>query len=210
MTCNYDGAATSNAPHAPIAAGSNITAYYDLRDITLMPHIKGKIIEYWGHKIGPLMAYMARCPGDSCVGFDGKGAVWFKIVQHGLEPSAKTLAGPWYHKSMITKVTEATVEPGFVVTIPKDLKAGAYLIRHEVVNLEGDPAQFFPQCAQLMVTGEGTKLPSSDYLVSFPGAYKSSGKFFSFLPTLEDLLTNMKTRAFQSRTGRLIQKIQNI
>jgi len=66
---------------------------------------------------------------------------------------------------------------GFSVTIPKQLKAGAYLIRHEVIMLAANPAQFYPQCAHLMVTGEGTKLPSKEYLVSFPGAYQAAGQF---------------------------------
>ena len=42
--------------------------------------------------------------------------------------------------------------------------------------LAANPAQFYPQCAHLMVTGEGTKLPSKEYLVSFPGAYQNTGQ----------------------------------
>jgi len=89
------------------------------------------------------MAYMARCPGDSCAGFDGSGAVWFKVAQYGLEPSAENLGGPWYQWDMIGYLGK----PGFVVTIPKNLKAGAYLIRHEVLMLACNPAQFYPECS---------------------------------------------------------------
>ena len=167
ITCNWDGASTSQSLHAPIAAGSNITAYYDTRDFNLTEVSQ----QYWVHAHGPLMAYMARCPGDSCAGFDGSGAVWFKVAQYGLEPLAENLGGPWYHWDMIGSVGK----PGFVVTIPKDLKAGAYLIRHEVLMLASNPAQFYPECSQLMVTGDGTKLPSEKYLVSFPGAYQPTG-----------------------------------
>jgi len=121
---------------------------------------------------------MARCPGDSCAGFDGSGAVWFKVAQYGLEPSAKNLEGPWHQWMMIGNVMNVPDStPGFSVTIPKQLKAGAYLIRHEVIMLAANPAQFYPQCAHLMVTGEGTKLPSKEYLVSFPGAYQAAGQF---------------------------------
>jgi len=28
---------------------------------------------------------MARCPGDSCVGFEPTGPIWFKVAQYGLE-----------------------------------------------------------------------------------------------------------------------------
>ena len=118
---------------------------------------------------------MARCPGDSCAGFNGQGAVWFKIAQAGLEPSAKTLAGPWYQETQIGQ----NKLPGWSVTIPKDLEAGAYLIRHEVINLEAYRAEFYPECAQLKVTGLGLKRPSGKYLASFPGAYKPTGQFLS-------------------------------
>ncbi|PSN67181.1 endoglucanase B [Corynespora cassiicola Philippines] len=68
------------------------------------------------------------------------------------------------------------------VRIPKDLKAGFYLIRAEMiafhegeVSYEKNPirgAQFYPNCVQIEVTGEGTvELPKG---VSFPGAYKYS------------------------------------
>lgn len=32
-----------------------------------------------------MSVYMARCPEDSCVGFNPAGDVWFKIAQYGLE-----------------------------------------------------------------------------------------------------------------------------
>ncbi|OAL48804.1 endoglucanase B [Pyrenochaeta sp. DS3sAY3a] len=65
------------------------------------------------------------------------------------------------------------------VRIPKDLKAGHYLIRAEIIALhEGEVsykvnprrgAQFYPDCVQIEVTGDGTvELPEG---VSFPGAY---------------------------------------
>lgn len=63
--------------------------------------------------------------------------------------------------------------------IPDNLKPGHYLIRAEMVGLhEGDVswvsnpsrgAQFYPDCVQVEVTGNGTvELPAG---VSFPGAY---------------------------------------
>ena len=36
------------------------------------------------------------------------------------------------------------------------------------------PAQFYPECAQITITGGGTLEPTSAQLVSFPGAYKAS------------------------------------
>lgn len=124
---------------------------------------------------------MARCPGSSCEGFTGLGAVWFKIAQFGLEPSAPNLEGPWHQWAMIGNVdNNPSSSPGFAVTIPKHLKEGAYLIRHEVIMLASGKelgAQFYPECAQLMVQGEGEEEPGSEDLVAFPGAYKASGEF---------------------------------
>ncbi|KAF1940799.1 endoglucanase B [Clathrospora elynae] len=68
------------------------------------------------------------------------------------------------------------------VRVPEGLKAGYYLIRAEMIGLhEGDVswkanprrgAQFYADCVQIEVTGEGTiKLPEG---VSFPGAYSYS------------------------------------
>ncbi|TVY82170.1 Cellulose-growth-specific protein [Lachnellula suecica] len=177
ITCNWDGASTSQALHAPIAAGTNITAHYDVRQFNLTS--VGQTA--WSHAAGPLLAYMARCPGESCEGFDGSGAVWFKIAQYGLQPSATTLEGPWWQWDLIGDpgYNSFPSYDGFSVTIPESLKAGSYLIRHEVIMLASGPqsgspgtAQFYPECAQLNVTGGGDNFPSDEYLVSFPGAYK--------------------------------------
>ena len=59
--------------------------------------------------------------------------------------------------------------------IPSCLKAGYYLVRHEIIALHASytypGAQWYPSCHQIQVTGSGTSTgPSSK--VSFPGAYK--------------------------------------
>ena len=65
------------------------------------------------------------------------------------------------------------------VRVPEGLKAGHYIIRAEMVGLhEGDVsyvqnpkrgAQFYPDCVQILVEGDGeVELPEG---VSFPGAY---------------------------------------
>jgi hypothetical protein len=50
-------------------------------------------------------------------------------------------------------------------TIPKNLKAGDYVIRHEIIALHGagsvNGAQNYPQCLNLRVTGSGTVAPTS-------------------------------------------------
>lgn len=45
------------------------------------------------------------------------------------------------------------------------------MLRHEIVNLELDPAQFYPNCAHLEVVGEGEDVPGEEEMVRFPGGY---------------------------------------
>ncbi|KAH6896245.1 cellulose-growth-specific protein [Coprinopsis sp. MPI-PUGE-AT-0042] len=46
---------------------------------------------------------------------------------------------------------------------------------HELIALhpEWTGPQFYPECAQLIVSGGGGKLPPAKYLVTFPGGYKT-------------------------------------
>jgi hypothetical protein len=57
------------------------------------------------------------------------------------------------------------------IPIPASLKPGKYLFRHDMLNLQTGPPQWFPNCIQLDVSGEGSSLPADEELVSFPGAY---------------------------------------
>lgn len=95
-----------------------------------------------------------------------KSAVWFKIAQDG-----KHSDGTWG----VTPLTK-NGNAGYDYTIPQCLKAGHYLVRHELIALHNAAQypgpQFYPSCHQIQVTGGGSTVPSS--LVSFPGAY--SGK----------------------------------
>lgn len=167
VSCNYND--ISNAPsfHAPVSAGGNVTAYWASSG-------SDPVFPYywtWRHMNGPLFTYLARCPGDSCANFDPTGkAIWFKIAQIGLAPGATNMQedGMWLQWNV--------ANAGWAVQIPEGLKGGAYLIRHEILMLAGNPAQFYPNCAQIMVEGNGEKEPGSEELVAFPGAYKASGK----------------------------------
>lgn len=93
----------------------------------------------------------------------GKDAVWFKIAEDG-----KHADGTWG----VTALTKAN-SPGYTYTIPACLKAGSYIVRHELIALHNAAQypgpQFYPGCHQIKVTGGGSTAPSG--LVSFPGAY---------------------------------------
>lgn len=146
MRCN---GGTSAALSANIAAGSTITAVWS----------------QWTHQQGPIMVWMFKCSGafTSC---DGSGTGWFKIDQMGM--TAPPLTGT----SWGTAVVEATLK--WTSTIPATLAPGNYLVRHELLALhQADTPQWYPECAQLTVTGSGTVTPSGSYLATIP-AYASA------------------------------------
>ncbi|KAH0610638.1 uncharacterized protein H6S33_012165 [Morchella sextelata] len=148
IRCNNAGETSQLS--ATIAAGTDITAVWT----------------QWTHAEGPVTVYMAKCPA-SCADFDGSGAVWFKIDEAGLL-SGTINKGEWGN-GIILKTLKWTT------TIPASLTPGNYIIRHEVLALHQElTPQFYPECAQLTVTGSGTASPSGSYLVSLPGAFSMS------------------------------------
>ena len=110
MTCNLNGAVANEI--ATVAAGSKVIAYWNAP---------------WPHTIGPMVVWMANCNGD-CANFAGTGNVWFKIDQAGLI-SGTLATGLWGSGEMVNNNSTWTS------TIPKNLKAGNYLIRHETIAL---------------------------------------------------------------------------
>ncbi|KAI0108484.1 glycoside hydrolase family 61 protein [Daldinia grandis] len=145
---------------------------YDEED----PPMKCSGPEYtWVHSQGPMLVYMADCQGP-CDEWDGTGKRWFKIWEAGYDPKGWEGAykygtdmpisnkDRWWQDYAISHPTNV-----WNITIP-NLKPGNYLLRHETINLEAS-LQFYPECAQLEVAGDGDATPSEDYLVEFPGAY---------------------------------------
>jgi hypothetical protein len=123
-----------------------------------------------GHK-GPINVYLADC-GASCDGFDGSsGKVWFKIAETGLitAPDAAGNGGYW--------ASDKLMEDGgkWTINLPKDLAAGNYLMRHEILAMHSAGApQFYPSCSQLKVSGSGSAKPSTSDLVAIPQVYSDS------------------------------------
>ncbi|KAL4255029.1 Endo-beta-1,4-glucanase D [Abortiporus biennis] len=111
---------------------------------------------------GPVSTYMASC-GGSCSSFDSTNAKWFKVDAAGYDSAKNT----WASDDLIANGNTWTS------TIPSQLKAGEYLVRNEIIALHSLPAQFYPSCAQVKVTGNGNTVPSGDALVSIPGLYDS-------------------------------------
>ena len=73
----------------------------------------------------------------------------------------------------------------YTVTVPSNLKAGRYVLRHEIVSLHfalrgsadkpGTPlngAEIYPVCININVLGDGTAVPPT--IGKFPGIYERS------------------------------------
>ncbi|KAF9813963.1 hypothetical protein IEO21_05399 [Rhodonia placenta] len=129
--------------------------------------------EHWPHETGPLMTYMASCGSTSCAQFNGSSANWFKIDELGQMSN-----GSWYQLDIMNG-------DSYTITLPKSIKAGGYLIRHEIISLqqavnEGG-AEFYPSCTQVQIGGSGTDAP--DITVTFPGGYNETG---TYVPDIYD------------------------
>ncbi|KAF9049936.1 glycosyl hydrolase family 61-domain-containing protein [Panaeolus papilionaceus] len=154
------GGDTGTSAIASAAAGSQITFQW----------------AYWpGDHQGPISTYMTSCNGD-CSTFSANGAKWFKIDAAGYDPNTKQ----WAAAVLIANGMSWTS------TIPAGLAPGQYLARHEIIALHSKPAQYYPSCSQITVTGTGTGVPSDSELVSmqtlyqgvtFPDIYGSSVSF---------------------------------
>lgn len=133
----------------------------------------------WGHSLGPIMTYLAQVPaGQTADKFDTKSAKFFKIDQTGQTGGAGT---GW---------VQASIKNGksYTLTLPANLPAGDYIMRHELIALhfaqKKNGAQFYPGCIQLRVGG-GSASPKaiSAQTVSFPGGYTPNDKTL-FVPDL--------------------------
>lgn len=130
------------------------------------------------HSFGPLLAYLAACNGPCHEFAPGDKKVWFKIYESGHHGGVDTYSGVDYPRDLATSNAwdqSKLPNEGWSLRIPKNLKPGNYLIRHEIIMIELFPPQHYPDCAQLTVTGDGEGLPGDEYLVSFPGAYSYNG-----------------------------------
>ncbi|KAH0579354.1 hypothetical protein H2248_003494 [Termitomyces sp. 'cryptogamus'] len=107
-----------------------------------------------------------RCGSATCDKFDSTKAKWFKIDQQGQDASGKWIQA------------ELPAGQPVTVTLPNTLAPGNYLIRHEIIALQGavsmGGAEFYPSCSQFTVGGSQTGAPTDKELVSFPGAYSDS------------------------------------
>ncbi|KAI1370937.1 endoglucanase-4 [Hypoxylon crocopeplum] len=111
-----------------------------------------KITFYWNtwpdsHK-GPIMNYIAPYKSTA-------GDLKFSKISQDSIASGNT----WATDTLIASNFTAST------TIPRNLKAGDYVIRHEIIALHGatndNGAQAYPQCLNLRVSGSGKVAPTS-------------------------------------------------
>ncbi|EJF65049.1 glycoside hydrolase, partial [Dichomitus squalens] len=152
LACNSNGASLGSGQlSATVPAGSKVIAYWN----------------QWPHTIGPVMVYMANCNG-ACTSATPSSLEWFKIDEAGLI-SGDLPTGTWGQGELVANNNSWTS------TIPASLAPGEYFIRHELLAIHtSNQPQFYPECAQLVITGSGSAQPSGSYLVKFPGAYSMS------------------------------------
>ena len=122
----------------------------------------------WVHNTGPVMTYMAPCGSGGCATYNSTDAEFFKISQLGQDSN-----GQWAMANLTTGAN-ATL----AVTLPTDLPAGEYLIRHELIAMQlgmsPGGAEFYPACVQINLaapSGTPAPLPSGNLTVTFPGGY---------------------------------------
>jgi len=152
VACNDDGTSGALQLTASVAAGTPITAYWN---------------QVWPHAYGPQTTYLAQCPGNTCTGVNAASLSWFKIDEAGLL-SGTIGNGSWGAGKMIAQNSSWTT------TIPSTVPSGNYLIRFETIALHSLPAQIYPECAQIQITGGGNLAPTAAQLVKFPGAYSNT------------------------------------
>ncbi|KAK0730303.1 glycoside hydrolase [Lasiosphaeris hirsuta] len=130
---------------ASVKAGENVTAVW----------------KQWTHQQGPVMVWMFKCDGEfaSCSG-DGKG--WFKIDEMGMWGGVLD-SNNWGTAIVVKNLKWSSA-------IPSNIAPGNYIIRHELLALhQANTPQFYAECAQLVVTGDGTATPPADFLYPIPG-----------------------------------------
>ncbi|OJJ02355.1 hypothetical protein ASPVEDRAFT_28952 [Aspergillus versicolor CBS 583.65] len=105
------------------------------------------------HK-GPIINYLAKCGGD-CSAADKTSLEWVKIQADAIVDAS---TNTWTTDDLIENDFTATV------TIPASIAPGNYVLRHEIIALHSaaqeNGAQSYPQCLNLVVSGDGSDSPA--------------------------------------------------
>ncbi|PVH74129.1 lytic polysaccharide monooxygenase [Cadophora sp. DSE1049] len=106
--------------------------------------------------VGPLIDYIAPCPADDCTNVSKADLKFVKLAQQGLKPDVISSTN-WLKAWIIDDFRNKNSK--WDVLIPRDLKSGAYVLRHEIIALHSawavNGAQNYPQCINLNVLNGG-------------------------------------------------------
>ncbi|KAG8623192.1 hypothetical protein KVT40_008168 [Elsinoe batatas] len=135
--------ATPGGVDFPVAAGANLNFIWST----------------WPDShIGPVITYLAKCPGTTCAGVDKSALRFFKIEEAGLTMDGTTQN--WASKKVNSDNAFTWSTP-----IPKELPDGVYVARHEIIALHSatsaNGAQLYPNCVNLKISG-GSGTMSTD------------------------------------------------
>lgn len=109
-----------------------------------------------GSHDGPLMSFLAACPGNDCTKVDKTALKFFKISEEGLLDGTSQ-PKKWATGAMIKNNFTANTK------IPASIVGGQYVMRHEAIalheaNRDGG-AQNYPFCINLNIASTGTVAP---------------------------------------------------
>lgn len=135
--------ATPGQGHIEVKAGDTITLQWS---------------ETWPRNHhGPVVDYLANCYGP-CESVDKTELAFFKIDGVGLLEQGSQ-GTPGRYASDVFKDNGCA----WNVRIPKNIKSGNYVLRHEIIALHNaidrNGAQHYPQCFNLKITGGGSDTP---------------------------------------------------
>lgn len=155
LRCNGGTSATQFATAAP---GDSITAVW----------------QQWTHSQGPILVWMYKCAGEfnAC---DGSGAGWFKIDETGFKGDGKAVFLDTERPSGWDIANLVGGNKQWTSKVPAGLAPGNYLVRHELIALhQANAPQFYPECAQVKISGSGSAQPDASFKTSIPGYCKDS------------------------------------
>ncbi|KAF2665381.1 hypothetical protein BT63DRAFT_63268 [Microthyrium microscopicum] len=126
---------------------------------------------YYQSHMGPVITYMGKLASPTQ---DPTTVDFFKIYEDGYDTKTHEFGSQRLYANNMTGT----------VQIPSNLKAGDYIMRHELVALhyakkEMGP-EFYISCLNVKVLGDGTAEPKKEDLVRFPGAYKPDDPYLAF------------------------------
>ncbi|KAL2108591.1 hypothetical protein VUR80DRAFT_3610 [Thermomyces stellatus] len=128
---------------------------------------------------GPVIDYLAPCGEEDCSKADKETLEWFKISGVGCQEPNGVDGNPGVWASDLLIANNNTWQ----VIIPKDLKPGGYVLRHEIIALHepGQP-QNYPQCVNLEITGNGNREPSGKVATELYSASEAGIDFDIYTP----------------------------